>query len=222
MPVPPVLADLLARLPHGGWGIDDDTAGALALLFDTVAPAVILEFGSGTSTVVFAALADAAGSGARIVSLEESEAYAGHTRALLAGFGLERRATVIAAPVVRQQCGDWQGFLYRPPPFALDRALAGQRADLIFIDGPASWLKRRGDCRFGTLLMAQPLAAHRALVVADDCLRHRDLEIFKRWAGLPCFSALGIVPVGHGLGLGELRGARSEAPPRPAVLTTAD
>jgi hypothetical protein len=53
-------------------------------------------------------------------------------------------------------------------------ALAGEPIDFIFVDGPANWLGRRRDCRFGTLPLTRSLAAEEAVFVADDALRRRD------------------------------------------------
>jgi hypothetical protein len=202
----PEVAAALARLPTGRWRIRGRTAAALAALNEAVSPARVLEFGSGVSTVVFALLAARRGDGSKIVSLEESEAHAGRTRALIESFGVGDYAAIVVAPIGRRPIDGWTGFMYRPAPGAVERALHGRSIDFVFVDGPATWLARRGDCRFGTLLAARPWLAKTALFAADDCLRRGDLDILRRWAREPDIDVLGVLPVGSGLGLGVLHG----------------
>ena len=89
----------------------------------------------------------------------------------------------------------------------MHRALEGRRADLVFVDGPANWLGKRGDCRFGTLPAARAWSNDGAVFAADDALRPRDLAIVRRWANLPFVDIEGIVPLGRGLAVGHVRRA---------------
>lgn len=200
------LDPLLAELGTGGWRIHRDTAYALAHLLLAARPLQVVEFGSGVSTLVFAAVACSARLPTTIVSFEEQPGFAARTRRLLERHGLATRATVIDAPVAETVIDGWRGFAYGPDALALERALAGRAADFLFIDGPASWLRRRRDCRFGTLLLARRFAARRTLFVADDSFRRRELAILKRWNRQPDVDVLGVIPVGRGLGIGILAG----------------
>lgn len=202
----PAIEVLLSRLPTGGWRISAATARALAALFEATRPRRLLEFGSGVSTVLFAALCAQAGGGRRVISIEEHPAYAVRTRRLLDEFELAQHATTLVAPVGDSIFGGWAGRTYRPDPDTLRLALAGERVDFVFIDGPASWLGRRGDCRFGTLPLARTFAADQAVFVADDTLRRRDLAIVRRWQALPYVSVRGMLGIGRGLAVGVLRG----------------
>lgn len=205
-PMAPEIDTLIAGLPTGGWSIRAETAHALAALFTVVRPRRVLEFGSGSSTVLLAALCAHVGGGRRVVSLDERPAYMARTRKLLDRFGLAQYATTLVAPVTDSIFGSWVGRTYRPDRDTLRLALAGERADFVFVDGPANWLGRRGDCRFGTLPLASAFVADEALFVADDALRPRDLAIVLRWRSLPYIEVRGILPVGRGLAVGILRG----------------
>lgn len=204
--IPAEIEALIARLPTGGWRICGETAHALAALFTVIRPRRVLEFGSGCSTVLLAALCAHAGGGRRVVSLDERPAYMARTQKLLDGFGLGQHVTTLVAPVTDSIFGGWAGRTYRPDRDTLRLALAGERADFVFVDGPANWLGRRGDCRFGTLPLASAFVADEALFVADDALRPRDLTIVLRWRSLPYIEVRGILPVGRGLAVGILRG----------------
>lgn len=197
---------ILSQLPTGGWSIHADAARALARVFEAVQPRRVLEFGSGSSTVLLAALCAQAGGGRRVVSLDEKPAYAARTRQLLGGFGLAELATTLVAPVGDSSMGSGVGQTYQPDFDTLRLALAGQPIDFIFVDGPASWLGMRRDCRFGTLPLARFFAAEETVFVADDALRRRDLSIVLRWQALPYVEVRGILPIGRGLAVGLLQG----------------
>jgi hypothetical protein len=204
-PVSPRIRELIARLPTGGWSIRPETAHALAVLFQTTLPRRVLEFGSGASTVLLAALCAEAGGG-QVVSLDEKPSFAARTRLLLEEAGLSRYATTLVAPVSATTVEGWSGHIYRPERDAVRRALAGERVGFVFVDGPANWLGRRGDCRFGTLPLARGFVADEAVFAADDALRRRDHGIVMRWRSLPYIDVCGILPVGRGLAVGIVRG----------------
>lgn len=210
---PPVIESILDELGTSGWRLRRDSARAVAQIFAASRPAGVLEFGSGVSTIVFAALSQACGLSTRVVSIEENPAYAEKTRRLLRRYSLADRATVVVASVGERTIDGWRGFTYSPDDREIGIALDGVDPDLLFIDGPASWLLRRRDCRFGTLLLARRYAAARALFIADDAFRRRDKEILKRWGALDSVEVFGVVPVGRGLGVGAVHSSR-----RPASL----
>ena len=82
-------------LPATGWRLPDDACALLARLVTEHRPELIVECGSGRSTVVLAeAIADYAGV---VVALEHDPVYAGETDALLLLSG--RRAQVRDAPL---------------------------------------------------------------------------------------------------------------------------
>lgn len=195
---------LIEEICGGRWRIGKRTARALALIFANVRPGRVLEFGSGASTVIFAALAKHAAHGAHVVSVDENPQYAAKTRAWLNDFSLADYATVVTAPVVRRSFGAWRGYAYQPDPPTLAGALGDRRAELIFIDGPASWMTSRADCRYGSLLTAREWLADRAIFIADDVFRAREEAILRRWDQLAGVDVLGVIPVGRGLGIGEI------------------
>ncbi len=203
-PVAAPIASLLRDLPTGGWSIPLDTAHALAALFAEAAPMRVLELGSGVSTVLLAALCAESGRAARVVSLEERPRYAARTQRLLATFGLDGYASVLTAPVRLTRFANWRGFSYQPNESLLRQALGGRAVDFLFVDGPASWGRGRGDCRYSALPLVWPWAAVRLMFAIDDAWRRRDFAILERWQQLPGVTVDGIIPVGRGLGVGTL------------------
>jgi hypothetical protein len=205
----PFAENIIGQLPKGGWRIRTATARALAGILRHTELSLIIEFGSGVSSVVFAALAhevELRGGDLRVVSIEESAKFAAASRQLLRRFGLEDRVEIVTTPVVEQTIAGWRGATYRLDDETMDRALGGRRADLVFVDGPASWLGRNGDGRYGALLAIRPYTAEHALLFADDALRRKDLGILSRWQRLAHVQLAGVLAVGQGLAVGVLQG----------------
>jgi predicted O-methyltransferase YrrM len=98
------------------------------------APAVVVETGSGASTLVIAYSLKALGKG-RLISLEVNEAYASRTREEVARHGLTDWVTVVHAPL-RDVVVDGQTYRWHDP-HALDGVPA---IDLVFDDGPPLYL----------------------------------------------------------------------------------
>lgn len=74
----------LAHLPYGLSALDEVAANIIADQLYTIEPRTILEFGSGTSTYIFADYA--AKADAQVVSLEHIEKYRDQTLSLLGPF----------------------------------------------------------------------------------------------------------------------------------------
>jgi hypothetical protein len=196
---------VLRHLPTGGWRIRRDTAVALAALFAATKPHHLLELGSGVSTLWLASLCAAAVPPARVISLEENAKFADQTRSMLRHHGVSEYATVVVAPVQPTTIAGWRGETYRPDDRLMFRALSGSTVDFVFIDGPASWGRGRGDCRYGALPLVRRWAAAECVFALDDAWRRRDFAILKRWNELPGVAVRGIIPVGRGIGVGTLQ-----------------
>ena len=137
---------------------------------------LVVELGSGVSTVLLARLARQLGG--RIVAVEHDPGWAGWVRRQLDRDGLAEHASVIEAPL-------------RPHPLALDGApwygpealdaLPGDGIELLLVDGPPGY----GDGMARSRYPALPLLAERlspgALVVLDDAPRAGEAEILDRW-----------------------------------------
>ena len=140
--------DRLTRdLPRGGWAIDVATIDRIVELVREVAPQAIVEFGSGTSTVVLAALLKElhVGGWPRLVSFEHDASWSRSTRAELAERGLGDVAEVMNTPLGRVDNS-------RPRCYLLDDSAASMLRrhppDIILVDGPPLY---SGGSRLGTL-----------------------------------------------------------------------
>ncbi len=137
---------------------------------------VVVELGSGISTVVLARLARQL-SGA-VVSVEHLPEWAGWVRRALQRDGLESVATVLEAPL-------------RPHPLALGgapwyaedalAALPDKGIELLLVDGPPGYGAGMARSRYPALPRLADRLAPGALVVLDDAEREGEAQILNRW-----------------------------------------
>lgn len=165
LPTDPKIAELTASLPVGIWAIDALSIDRLVELVRAKRPSTVVEFGSGTSTVVLASLlAERHKDGPRLVSFEQDPGWAEHTRAALAERGLDRVATVIQLEVGERSDG--------PPGYLMtaeaDELLSRLAPQLILVDGPTL---DSGASRLGALDLVAPHLRTDAMVLLDDARR---------------------------------------------------
>lgn len=158
----------------GGWAI---TPSMLLWLLDHVAdttPQVVLECGSGTSTVWTATALEHIGRG-HVTALESDEHYARRTTDDLDRLGLGHRATVLHAPLVETPLPDRDTQRW----FDLSGIDLPGPVDLLLVDGPVG--ASGPDARYPAFPM---LAAHlspTSVVVLDDTNRAEEEAIVRAW-----------------------------------------
>lgn len=119
----------------GGWSLDRTTALELAAFYRRTQPRVVVEAGSGYSTVVAGEYAR--DTGATVLSLDHDRAYADRTKGLLASHGLDRYVTVRHAPIA-----DIPTPTGVPAPWYTTELPDG--IDFALVDGPPGRIGRRG------------------------------------------------------------------------------
>lgn len=134
-------------------------------------PRVVLECGSGVSTIVGARTLQMIGSG-HVYSLEHEPEYARKTRSLIAEHGLKDWATVLDAPLVERE---------GHTPWYDVSALDGltDPIDVVVIDGPPAAVARRS--RAPALALLKPRLAKSFLLILDDADRPDEQEIVRQW-----------------------------------------
>ncbi|MEN1944427.1 class I SAM-dependent methyltransferase [Luteimonas sp. MJ293] len=156
-----------------GWAMDPVSMLSLLQLVVSRKPRLIVECGSGTSTVWLAAALRQIGSG-RLVTLDHLGDYAQLTREALGEQKLEEIAEVRCAPLLDFEVGGEEVKWYDPSAVS---DLAG--VDFLLVDGPPE--------ATGPLARypALPVMAHRlragALIVLDDTDRKDESQIIERW-----------------------------------------
>ncbi len=158
----------------GRWAAEGDFAGMVARELER-APELVVECGSGSTTLVIADKLRQSGSG-RVVSLEHEPFYAARTRRLVDLAGLSDVATVVDAPLRPQQFGNRNIEWY-------DRSIVEQtiesKIDVLVVDGPPQtnpW------ARWPALEVLYPLLGADPVILLDDG-RTRETSITVRaWA----------------------------------------
>lgn len=194
----PALAAMLASTELGDISVPADTMNALEAFIQAHKPNVILEFGSGISTLCFAhymrQVKGAAGQ-VYVISIEQESRYAEQTRQRLRQFDLDRYVTVLHAPVSEQVIDGVTGMYYTLDMALLSEALGPRKIDMILVDGPHGL----GTTRYGTLPFLQPVLAPQARFYLDDAFRDPELTVARLWSEHLPVEIAGVYPVGKGL-----------------------
>lgn len=168
------LAEDRASVPLlGGWAMDPAGMLGTLLLIEKADPDVVVELGSGTSSLWIAEHLRKRGKG-RLVSIDHLEEYADATRKHLAARGLHEVAEVRHAPLSTISVNGRDFQWYDPKAFEdIDRI------DFLLIDGPPT--------ATGPLARypAMPVLASRlhknACVLLDDASRPDEKEAIALW-----------------------------------------
>jgi hypothetical protein len=121
--------------PMREYAIAPDFALVLYELVLDLAPRVILETGSGVSTLVCAYALEKRGGEGRVLALDHDADYAAKTRASLEQHGLSHRATVVHAPLQATQIGGRSYTWYSQDALADVGPI-----DLVVDDGPPKYV----------------------------------------------------------------------------------
>lgn len=135
-------------------------------------PALVVELGSGTSTVWLAYALEQFGG--RLVSLDHDADYARRTRDMLDAHGLTAVAEVRVAPLTELTA---EGRAY--PWYELGRIADLRDIELLLIDGPPA--ATGPDARFPAMHVLENRLAAAATIVLDDVNRPDEQEAVRRW-----------------------------------------
>ncbi len=140
-------------------------------------PSMIVQCGSGVSTLVAAGCLKKLGKG-RVVALDEDERRAGGTSALISRHGLGEFAEVVDAPLAALEPEFGPGLWYRRS------SLAGiEGIDMLIVDGPSG--EAGSLARYPAVPVLLEKLSNDALVIADDTDREDEREIVRRWLDGP-------------------------------------
>ncbi len=155
-----------------GYAAAPDALVELVRIIDRVAPATVLELGSGVSTIVIARRLQQLGHG-HLVALEHLPEHAERTRAELASQGLADVATVVDAPLEEVSVGPatWSWYELRPGVPAV--------IDALFVDGPPGGTGSLA--RYPALPLLRDRLVPGATVFVDDGDRPDEQEMVRRW-----------------------------------------
>lgn len=166
--------DITAPLPPSrGWAVSPDFAAILASLIQEHRPGLVVEAGSGLSTLISAYVLRKNGGG-QVISLDHNEVYAAATTRNVAAHGLEDLARVIFAPLIRTSIHEKDWLWYDTK--ALQNV---QSIDILVVDGPPASTQRLA--RYPALPILAPFLSDNAIIVIDDAFRPDERQMVARW-----------------------------------------
>ncbi|WP_420113855.1 class I SAM-dependent methyltransferase [Pseudactinotalea sp.] len=148
---------------------------AIARLVDIITeerPQLIVECGSGISTIWMGYALAEAGSG-RLVALEHHPEFLKRTRAMVAAHRLDDVIEVRSAPLGPVDVGGEEQHWYQTDLTELDDI------GLLLVDGPPA--TRNPTARYPAVPLMGPRLAPGALIAVDDATRSGEQAIVKRW-----------------------------------------
>jgi predicted O-methyltransferase YrrM len=135
-------------------------------------PAVIVECGSGMTTLMLARCC-ALNGGGHVYSLENGADYAANTRAAIARHGLAQHSTVIHAPL-RPYTLDGREYQW----YDVGQLTIGA-IDMLVIDGPPGFIQKHS--RYPALPLLRDRLADDCAIFMDDAARPDEQEIVEMW-----------------------------------------
>lgn len=162
--------------PAGDWAAAPDMLMELVSTIDRHRPGLVVELGSGISTVVIARRLQQLGHG-RLVTLEHDGDFARTTQEALEMHSLTDVVQLVVAPLGPVRQDDRDLVWYQVSPDVLEAA--GDAIDMLFVDGPPG---RSGPlARYPALPLLRHLLAPGALILVDDADRPGEAEAVRRW-----------------------------------------
>jgi predicted O-methyltransferase YrrM len=155
------------------YAIYPDFASTLVGLILEEKPKVILELGSGVSTIISGYCLEQLGRG-KIWSVEHDKKYAGITRKNLRLHEVEKYAKVIHAPLKEVRFGDRTWHWYDRPKLKDIKSI-----DMLVVDGPPGPMQKLS--RYPALPVLHKQLAPGAIVVLEDAKRRDEKQIIKMW-----------------------------------------
>ncbi len=158
--------------PFGGWALDATSLVKLLHLLRTERPSLVVECGSGSSTVLIAQTVREWGG--RVVALDHLEEFATASAALVAQAGLDAVADVRYAPLVPVEVGEESLQWY-------DVAQVEDLHDIevLVVDGPPT--ATGPDARYPALPILADRLTSSVTVVVDDITREAEQDAVRRW-----------------------------------------
>jgi predicted O-methyltransferase YrrM len=189
-----VLQEVKAKRPlpaARGWAMSPDSLKVLIELLREHQPKLVVETGSGTSTIVTAYILKQLGGG-KVVSLEDDEDFGARTQAAVRDHGLSGYADVRIAPLVRHEIDgrDWPWY---------DKGSWEDlgKVDFLTVDGPAGSVSKLARWPAVPLLMAH--LKPDAVILLDDVIRPDERQIAEDWHEMLTGSSLHAVETEKGL-----------------------
>jgi predicted O-methyltransferase YrrM len=174
-------------------------------------PRLIVEFGTGFSTLVMAAYAQHklfdAGERVVILSVEHDEKWFESQRAVLSKLNLLDQVYLIHCPLEVHACFGEHALWYSGLDQVIDQLSPNSKADFVFVDGPVG-LRHGGVGRRGSILQSISLVREGGFILIHDALRSEEFGYIREFQRTypQHFVCRGIVPLYRGLAVCKKKG----------------
>lgn len=160
--------------PMRGWAISPDFGVLLISEVLKNKPQVIVELGSGTSTLLAAYCLEKTGHG-RIISLDHDLHFCEQSRGTIHTHKLGETATIVHAPLkqvnLNEKSWDWYDTAHLDPDVKID---------LLVVDGPPGQIQKIS--RYPALPLLHEYFSDEAVILLDDAGRPDEQTILDMWA----------------------------------------
>ncbi|TAM97883.1 MAG: hypothetical protein EPN39_10230 [Chitinophagaceae bacterium] len=187
------LQKVLSGAVIGNWTLDRKSIAILWEKLQVIKPKIIIEAGSGISTLIFSEYMQNNYPGGKVISLEQDENEKNRVEGLLSENNLSSFVEILYAPI--NKAGH-----YSINEDNLKSALGEKKADWLMIDGPCGEEGSREYVLDDLLHYMNNGAAW----FADDAFRDGELGFLKKWESRKDIEVMGIHPVGKGLAEGRI------------------
>jgi predicted O-methyltransferase YrrM/glycosyltransferase involved in cell wall biosynthesis len=196
-------------LPLGGdFPMAPDALAVLTRLVSERRPRLIVELGSGVSSLVLGLTARRLGTG-RVISFDDEAHWADETRRRVGALDLSGLVEVVHAPLRRQTIAGESRPWYDIPA----GSLPDEPIDLLVVDGPPGSIDPTGLARWPALPALLDRLAPGAAVFVDDAARDGERKMVDRWVGEIPGWRVAVLATERGTAIL----VRDDDPPRPAV-----
>lgn len=179
--------DFRAPLPGmRRWAISPDFANLIVSQIKARQPNLILELGSGVSTLLAGYCLQQNGLG-RVIAVDHEREFAELTNARIAQHGLSDVAEAVYAPLQEVNIGGKMWLWYDISVFSKLFDI-----DLLVIDGPPQYNSPNSMVRFPALPVLYSALATNALILLDDADRPDEQQIVRMW-----LEGYGVTQIAH-------------------------
>lgn len=156
-----------------GWAISPDFAVLVLKAYLNSRPKVILEFGSGISSVLLGYAIKQHGFG-HVYTLEHDLEYAEKTRSILKQHGLDSFVTILHCELIDYTIdqNNWKWY-------NLEKLDSEIRVEMVVVDGPPYQVQDKS--RYPALKLLDKNIVKGGTLLVDDCRRGEDMEVVKLW-----------------------------------------
>lgn len=169
--------DLKFPIYWNDWPIERDFAKYLIYSVVVNRPINIVEFGSGTSTLILLKTLEKLGYEYKLISIDSDDKFLERTKNLLIAEGVysEKKVNLIFAEITEIELGGNNYKWYNPKKIDF----ISEKIDLMFIDGPLGALCKNS--RYPAIPIMKKHFKKGTLVILHDAKRVDETEVVEMW-----------------------------------------